>query len=68
MNKYISYVNEGHVGKQFEVSIDDCCVNGYFVATLVAVDGEDYGQEVKFDNGVTLELQGGVTLVEVDSK
>lgn len=65
-------------GKLYEVTIDDCCVEGKFKARLTSVKGYNsnselveidefkYGSTLIFDNGVTLECNGGVSLELAD--
>lgn len=66
------------IGQKYSVSIYDCCVEGSFTSTLVKaqayndvdalvdITDTEYGASVEFENGVKLEMNGGVTLSEED--
>lgn len=59
--------------KDYKVIINDCCVIGEFVSSIVEMVNRDeeevnefeYGVKIKFKNGVVLEHLNGVELKEV---
>lgn len=53
------------VGKTYRVECEDCCVTAYFTATLLRIDAE--GEDLVFDNGVTLGTYNACTFAEVPS-
>lgn len=57
----MSEVLEPKVGERYEVALEDCCIEGSFVATVTAVV-TDYGPRhgLLFDNGVRLTNWSGV--------
>lgn len=66
---------EIEVGKKYEVEIQDCCVMGYFKATLTKIEGEVKKANIEgnplwliFDNGVKIAFYGNVTLTEISEE
>lgn len=62
------------VGQTYEVTIDDCCVEGKFVAKVVLLNNnssltsiiKNYDSTVTFDNGVSFDLMSGVSLKYIE--
>ncbi len=64
------------IGDTYDVTIDDCCVEGKFTSKLVeafeydenknkvTVAERGYGETLVFENGVTLIAMNGVNLKE----
>lgn len=61
------------VGEVYNVRIEDCCVQGEFKSKLISIKIDEYnkvfnvneaelfyGQELQFENGVTLYNEGGI--------
>lgn len=60
-------LNDVTVGQRYIITIDDCCVNAKFEATVVDIELRDEDAAVRFDNGVTVEDFGGVSAVALEN-
>lgn len=52
-------IDDVEIGKRYKISFDDCCVQGFFTASVLSIEViEDFVSSVTFDNGVTISGHG----------